>query len=169
MKSSYVKTLLYAYPNIPKIIQRIDTLVEKKARASMSDISSCQEQCEKIVNLTVQKGILFEIRHYLEIIFNRLEEEEKAYVEHKYFKFKTKKQFKNVDFKSRNYFRKQLKLLEYISKCFEWLNLSNEWFEKKCKRVPYIKKLLQSVELRQNTINCGCRFNKVHKEDEQVA
>ncbi len=144
MKEVYVKTLLYAYPNIQKIINRIDELVEKKAIESMVDYTSCKEQCDKIIKLTIQKGILFEIKHYLSKILIRLGDEQVAYVEHKYFK-KDKKQFEGIDFSSRNYFRKQKRLIKYFGECLEWLNLSDGWFEKKCRRVPYINKLYSAL------------------------
>ncbi len=160
MKKIYVKTLLYAYPNVRKIIKRIDELVSKKAMSSMTDFTSCQEQCEKIVKLTVQKGILFEITYYIDKILLRFEPEERAYIEYKFFKTKTNEQLEGIDLSSRNYYRRQDKLLEHICNCFDWLNLSDDWFEKECKRVPYVKKLLQSVILHQNTANYGKKKDK---------
>ncbi len=165
MKDLYVKTLLYAYPNVRKIINRIDEVVKKKALSSMTDCSDCQEQCEKIVRLTVQKGVLFEINYYLEKILSRLFEEEKLYLEYKYFKTKTKDELKGVDLSSRNYFRKQQKLFEHISNCFIWLNLADSWFEECLKKVPYLKKLLQSVILHQNANASGSKKVKEKKED----
>ncbi len=163
MKSCYVKTLLYAYPNIHKIINRIDDIVNKKAMESMNDFSDCKEQCENIIKLTAQKGILFEIKYYLDKILSRLLDEEREYIEFKYFKRKKREEFKDVDLSSRNYFRKQVKLFEYICSCFEWLNLTDEWFENKCERIPYVKKLLQSVLLKQNTVNSGNKLKNSKK------
>ncbi len=152
MKQIYVKTLLYAYPNIPKIIKRIDELVTKKAISSMTIYTDCREQCENIIKLTVQKAILFEIGFYMEKILSRLVKEEKQLIKYKYFKVKNKKDL-IVDFTSRNYYRKQEKLFNHICNCFEWLNLTDDWFIKNCKKVPYIRKLLQSVILYHNTQN----------------
>ncbi len=138
MKDYYVKTLLYAYPNIGRIIFRIDEIVKEKALNSKSNFTDCVEQCEKIVNLTVQKGILYEIKYYLELILSRLSKEEKGYIEFKFFK-KKREEFNNLDLSSRNYFRKQQKLFNYVCNCFEWLNLSDEWFEKNAKKCLTLK------------------------------
>ncbi len=167
MKSNYVKTLLYAYPNIPKMIKRIDEIVNKKALSSMTNCTDCREQCESIIKLTVQKGILFEIKYYIEKILARFDREELIYIEYKYFGKKDKAEFEGVDFAGRAYFRKQQKLLEHICNCFEWLKISDEWFEGSLKKVPYLRKLLQSVLLHQNASASGTR--KVKPKTEEVA
>ncbi len=150
MKERYAKTLLYAYPNLQKLIDRIDSLVDKKALSSMTDTTDCLSQCEKIVKLTVQKGLVFETKYYLEKILMRLGEEQRAYIEYKYFKRQNKEYFKNVDLTSRNYYRKQKRLLAYICECLDWLGLNDLWFEKRAKRIPYIRKLLTAVMISQD-------------------
>ncbi len=149
MKRCYVKTLLYAYPNLLKIIRRIDELVEKRAINSKSVHSDCLVQCEKIISLTSQKGLLYEIKYYLDIVIDKLSREQRDYLEYKYFKKLPKDYFNNVNFQSRNYYRKQQKLLERISECLDWMDKGDEWFETRCKQVSYIKKLLVSVELNE--------------------
>ncbi len=172
MKDIYVKTLLYAYPNIQKINFRIDEIVKKKALSSMTNCTSCLEQCNKIVKLTMQKGILFEIKHYVNKILSRLDNYERVCVEYKYFKKKSKKDLEGVDLSSRSYFRKQKKIIEYLGFCFDWLNLSDKWFESKCRRVPYINKLYTALVYNESskTQSKICKnVAKINKQKRDVA
>ncbi len=107
MKLIYGKTLLYSYKNLKRIIRRLDELVMEKALKSMTDCSSCEGQCEKIIELTEQKGIIIKIKHYLDMIFERFNSEEKKLVGYKYLRTVDKKEMSEFDLKSRSYFRKQ--------------------------------------------------------------
>ena len=146
MKNDYVKTLLYAYAHLPKIIKRLDQIVLKKALGSMKDFSSCTKQCEKIVGLTIQKALLVELNHYLERAISRLTKEEMDMLDYRYFGTYHSQSPFNISTYSRNYYRKQQKLLKDISDNLRWLGKRDDWFEKRCLRVPFIRKLYQAVK-----------------------
>jgi len=146
MKSDYVKTLLYAYEHLPKITKRIDEIVLKKALASMTNYYFCEKQCVKIVNLTVQKALMIETKYYLDRAMSRLMREEKEMLDYKYFKRCPRYNLAQEDFTSRNYFRKQQKLIQTIGDNLSWLNKGNEWFEKRCMIIPFIRKVYNAVK-----------------------
>lgn len=147
MKKEYVKTLLYTYPHIQKTVNRIDQIVLKKALNSMTEYDNCLAQCEYVVDLTVQKALLTELYYYVNKVVKRLTKEERDYLDYKYFKFKPKEYFKNMDLSSRNYFRKQQYLLDDFSKYLGWMGLDDEWFDALSLRVPILKKMLNSVKV----------------------
>lgn len=146
MKSDYVKTLLHAYEHLPKITRRIDEIVLKKALSSMTNYSFCEKQCEKIVNLTVQKALMIETKYFLDRAMSRLTREEKEMLDYKYFRRYHKYNLSAKDFTCRNYFRKQQKLIKTIGDNLTWLNKGNEWFEKRCMRIPFIRKVYHAVK-----------------------
>ena len=112
MNVLYAKSILYAYPNIEAIADQIDDLVEKKALASMTDFSPAVEQCQKIIDLTEQKVELFKLQILVEKILKSFTEDEMHCLDYKYFKRKPKDYYQGFDTSSRNYFRKQNRIVK---------------------------------------------------------
>lgn len=164
MKNCYVKTLLCAYPHFNKIIKRMDTFVGKKVLSSMSNFTSCVTQCEEIISLTMQKCIMIEAKYYLEKVIKRLTKEEKDLLDYKYFKLKPQQDFAGVDLSSRNYYRKQQRLIEDIGKYFDWMGKGNEWFDKSLLKVPFMEKLLFSVQINDDISLKNPRSKGVRKK-----
>lgn len=152
MNVIFAKTALYAYPNIMAITEQIDELVEKKALCSMNDFSPALEQFNKIADLTEQKKVMFALKLHLDDVIAKLTKEEIDCLEYKYFKRKNKKYFENFDFSSRSYFRRQVKLINKISKALEFAGATDAWFIKNCMCIDFFKELLKRVvELEKNS------------------
>ena len=145
MNVIFAKTALYAYPNIMAITEQIDELVEKKALFSMNDFSPALEQFDKIVDLTEQKKVMFALKLFLDDAIKQFKKDELDCLEYKYFKRKSKKYFENFDFTSRSYFRKQVKIINKVSKSLELAGATDEWFKEHCLRMDFFKELLKRV------------------------
>ena len=145
MNVQYAKTALYAYPNIKEVAEQIDELVERKALASMSDCSPEIEQCEKVVEYTAQKCVLFALKIYIDEVLEKLKDIEIDCLEYKYFKRKPKEYFYGFDAESRGYFRRQIKLAEKIADKLEKAGATDEWFEQNCLQMDFFKELLKRV------------------------
>lgn len=155
MNVYYAKTALYAYPNLRAVADQIDELVERKALFSINDYSPAIEQCEKIVDFTFQKDVLFALKLRIEEIFNKLSDDEKDCIEYKYFKRKPKEYFKDFDFESRAYFRKQIKIAKKVAEKLEKGGATDKWFEENCLTMDFFKELLKRVIEHEN----NCRKN----------
>ena len=145
MNVYYAKTALYAYPNLDAVADQIDELVERKALFSINDYSPAIEQCEKIVDFTFQKDVLFALRIRIDEIFDKLTQDEKDCIEYKFFKRKPKEYFKGFDFESRAYFRKQVKVAKKIAQKLEKDGATDKWFEENCLTMDFFKELLKRV------------------------
>ena len=145
MNVYYTKTALYAYPNIMAIADQIDELVERRAILSMNDYSPAIEQCEKVIDLTSQKDALFALRLYLDKALSGLSDYDMDCLEYKYFKRKGKEYFVGFDFESRNYFRKQVRLVKKISNKLEKAGANDKWFEEFCMSMDFFKELFKRV------------------------
>jgi hypothetical protein len=160
MRKAYVQTILYAYPHFKNITERIDAEVEKRALKSMGDTSSCLSQCEKIIKLTFQKATIVKLKHFVDMILNRMTAENKAYIMHKYFKIKNRKYLTKKALSKRSYFRKQQKLLEEFSKSLETCGIDWQWFKDNAVKVPFINKLYKIKVMEIVNKNSSCKEDK---------
>ena len=181
MKGIYVKTILYAYPNIKAVSEQIDELVEKKALASMMDFSPCEVQCEKIIDLTVQKIKLTEMEKLLKTILISFSEHELDCLDYKYFKKKPKEYYEEFDFSSRAYFRKQNALIKKLGLKLEKKGIDDKEFERNYLYINFIKELLKRV-IEQEKLSiknkpksqkmkkdCATKLNEITFSEEKTA
>ena len=145
MNILYAKSILYAYANIEAICNQIDELVEKKALVSMFDFSPCLEQCDKILSLTNQKDILYEIKRVVDGILPKFSEKDLLYLDYKYFHKLPKENFEFIDTFSRAYFRRQVKLASLFSEKLEKKGIDDNYFEKFCFSIDFFKELFKRV------------------------
>ena len=146
MNSIYVKTVLYSYANLEEVMEQIDDLVERRALMSMNDFSPCVEQCEKIIDLTYQKDVLIDLKIFCDKAFSRLSDHELDCLDYKYFKKKPKSYYVGFDAESRNYFRKQVRLLSRVAERFNKVGLTDEWFLSNALKVNFLSELLRRVK-----------------------
>lgn len=150
MNIYYAKTVLYAYKHLDAVICQLDELVLKKAISSMCDLSPCEAQCEKILQLTAQKDMLINLKIKVGEVLEKFTEDEKDYFDYKYFKVKPKEYYANFDFTSRAYFRKQIRIAEKFKKRLERAGINDEYFKKECLSVEFFRELLKRVVEREN-------------------
>ncbi len=145
MNLNYTKTLLYAYPHIKAIEEQIDDLVMRKALSSMTDFSPCEEQCEKIIELTEQKKTMIDFYLRMQKVINKTTEYQRDCLDYKYFKQRPKSYYKDFDCTSRGYFRRQVSLVSRIAKFMEKAGLNDKWFEEHCLKISFFYELLRRV------------------------
>lgn len=151
MNALYVKSILYAYPNLDKITEQIDSMVERKAIASMDDYSPCEEQCEAILRLTEEKDYLNKLKFICRNIFRRLPRAELICLDYKYFKQKPKDFYKDKRMSGRSYYRRQERIIEYLSERFDKWGISDEWFERNLLCNDFIKELYRRLKDKEET------------------
>ena len=146
MNALYSKCILYAYPVLDKIIAQTDALVERKALASMNDFSPCAAQCEFILDLIKRKQYFIDLKIVCDSILKRFAPDEIKCLDYKYFKQRPNKIYNGMDTRSRNYYRKQTKILETFGQLLEERGMTNEMFEERY----LINEFLQAVYKRVN-------------------
>ncbi len=149
MNTCYAKAVLYAYKNLTKVMEQIDELVEKKALASLSDLSPCLSQCEKILSYTKQKDVLITLKIVVDNILKKFSDEDLTFFSYKYFKDRPKEFFVNFDYTGRAYFRRQVKLALTFSEKLEKAGIDDRWFEKNCLQMDFFRELLKRVILHE--------------------
>ncbi|MBE7089446.1 MAG: hypothetical protein E7362_01420 [Clostridiales bacterium] len=152
MNILYAKSVLYAYPNLESIAEQIDELVIKKALGSMTDYSPAIEQCLKIINLTEQKTVLFELDLLTEKILSKFTKDEMDCLDYKYFKRRPKEYYKEFDSSSRSYFRKQIRIAKKFAEKLEKAGFNDKAFEEKCLQIEFFVQLLKKVNEREKAI-----------------
>ncbi len=153
MNKYYAKAVLYAYKHLEDVMDQIDELVEKKALASINDLSPCVCQCEKVLSYTEQKDTLIVLKIIVDKVLKKFSDEELVYFSYKYFRDKTKDFFQDFDYTGRAYFRRQVKLAEKFACNLEKSGVNDEWFEKYCLKMDFFKELLKRVyEIEGKTI-----------------
>lgn len=143
MKTIYAKTILYAYPSFNSLAKQIDELVERRALSSMTDFSSCEKQCEKIIDLTQCKDLIFSLKLNVEEVLKKFTKEEIEYFDYKFFRLKPRDYNWCFEPSSRAYFRKQIKLSELFAKRLDRVGVNDEFFEKNCLEIEFFKELLK--------------------------
>lgn len=128
----------------------------------MNNFSPAIEQCESIIDLTEQKKILFLLKIKCDEIMEKFTEDEKDCLDYKYFKKKPKSYYVDFDFTSRAYFRKQNRIIKKFSLLLEKKGISDEFINKKCFLIDFIKEVYLRVKIREEAIA------KKEKKDEKV-
>ena len=152
MNLNYVKTLLYAYPHVTALTEQIDDIVLSKALSSIRDYSPCEEQCEKIIELTEQKKTLIDFKLKMDKVVKKLNEYELDCLDYKYFKQKAKEYFVDFDASSRTYFRRQIRIAKKVNSLVEVNGINDEWFVKKCLKMSFFFELLRRVVSAENSL-----------------
>ncbi len=145
MNNLFAKCVLYAYPNIHVLCDQIDDLVMKDALNSMTDISPAISQCEKIVDLTYQKDLLFDLYDKTEKVLTKFSDDDCDLLDYKYFKKKPKSYFFDIDVKSRAYFRRQIKLVKDFSVRLEKAGITDKVFMEKYLTIDFFRELYRRV------------------------
>lgn len=145
MNNYFAKTILYAYPVIDDVIEQIDELKEKRAIFSMDDTSPAITQCEKIVDFNVQKAVLYIIKKSVDKILQGFSEEELLLLDYKFFKKKDRSCYESLDYLSRTYFRKQIKVLSKFIARISQTSIDDCWFKEHCLSIDFFKSLLKIV------------------------
>ena len=152
MKNTYVKTILYAYPNLPTIMDRLEQIIFKRAIRSMDDYTSSLSQCERLIKYATQKATFYQLHHAVKLILSRLEEFKLDYLKYKYFNRKCGFELLlDVELNSRQYFRRQNQIVKEIGKYLEFTGIDDNFFEQKLMKTTYIKRLYNRV--REEMIN----------------
>ncbi len=141
----YAKAILYIYHGIDGVVSQIDDLVLRRALASFSDSTSCEKQAERIIGYIEQKKLLLALRCKTEAALSEFTEEEVKYFEYKYFKRKPADYFVGFDAAGRNYFRKQIRLLEKFCFALARQGIDEESFRRDYLQMEFIRDLVRRI------------------------
>lgn len=145
MKEIYAKTMLYAYPYVDSMIQRIDEKILNKALSSMFDTSPSEEQCAKVVVLSGKKEDLRYLKHLVERMVMKFSFSDFDYFDYRYFKLRPREYYKGKIKIDRTYYRKQERLLKKFCSILLAIGGDDTWFEEKFLTIKYIKNLYQKI------------------------
>ena len=147
--ANYERTILYIYPEIDKIVARVDEKFKEKVFRSNLDTSPALDQCNDLIKLTEVKSALLALKVTVGDWLKKLTEEERAMVEYKYFGKKSNLAL--VDIHKRQYYRKQTKISSSILFYLEKKGITESWFNKKLLHLSFIKEVSRRVALREET------------------
>lgn len=164
MNVLYAKAALYSYAHLGALAEQIDEIVEKKAFSSSMNFSPAINQFEEIINLTYQKKIVFALLICIKDALKNFTENEMLCLDYKYFRTRKNEDYAGIDVTSRNYFRKQIRLVEKFAERLERSGYSDERFEQECLSLDFFREMLKRVKEKENL----SRKNKTAAEKEQL-
>ena len=153
MNNIFVKSILYTYSVIDDLCAQMDDLVVRRAVSSMQNFSPADKQFEKVITLTEQKKTLILVCKVLEEVMETLSEEERDLLDYKYFKKKPKSYYKDFDYLSRSYFRRQSVLVDKISVRFENRGINDAFIKEKCLSIKFFREMIKRVAEREDLAN----------------
>lgn len=121
----YEKTILYCYGKIQEYIEESERMIRYKALTSYSVKESTMYQIEKIIDLIYAKNRLAELKEKLDGIFAKFSKDERECIDYKYYRIKPREDF---DYTSRNYFRKQQRIIKKIGNLLAKKKMDEKWF-----------------------------------------
>lgn len=146
MNNLYAKAILYSYTNLESLCNVIDEQVEKRALTSIDDCSSALEQYNKILACTAQKDLIIDLKIIVDAILQKFSTEDRQLIEYKYFKKKLPSNVDRTAFKTRAYYRKQVRLAEKFAQKLPLYGIDESYFEKNYLSIDFFKQLLRKVE-----------------------
>ena len=149
MNILFTKAILYSYSNLSEVCDQIDELVTKRALASMMDSSPAIEQYERIINFTEQKKVIIGLHIIVTDLLKKFQKDELDLLDYKYFRKRDKKYYKDFDYSSRSYFRRQNKVVSKFGNLLEKLGIDDDYFLTKCLPINFFKELLIRVKERE--------------------
>lgn len=131
-----IKTLLYSYTTLEKVIESTDRLVYYKALASYHDNTKTLGQIDEILRLNEYSSRINGIKELIDGLLAVLSDLEKQMIEYKYFH---KTRLYDFDPNDRSYFRQQLKLEKKIEAKLAYLNPTEAWFMEKFGDIYFLR------------------------------
>lgn len=126
MNIQYAKTILYAYPQLKKMIKQNDKLIKKKAFESSEDIRSATIIFDEIIDLKLEKGLLFDLGVSTATALAKLDPVLLDYIRYGYFRVEVES-VKNDSPKHRFDMRK--KATNKFAKALDNAGITDEAFE----------------------------------------
>ena len=152
MKTLYAKAVLYSYSNLERLCDAIDEQVEQRALSSIDDYTPAIEQYEKILSCTAQKDLIIDLKATVNLILDKMSEEERSFIVYKYFKKQQCADNDKAEFKTRNYYRKQVRLAERFARWLAIYGIDDEYFERNYLQIDFFKQLIRKVE--EHEVQC---------------
>ena len=139
----YAKVILKAYPQIDSVVKYMDETVKEKCLVSFNDKMPASRSVDDIVKLIENKQKLIVLKEKTRNVLKRLSDEEIAMINYKYFKNRS---IGGFDYTSRNYFRRQHKVIEHVKELLGYIDLSEQKFLKEYASIPFIKYVSSSLD-----------------------
>lgn len=132
----YAKVILNVYPQIDRVIKDMDKLVLSRCLASFNDRMPCEMGIKEVYKLMETKQKLVDLRFKIKKVLERLDPEEYDLIDYKYFK---NRHIDGFDHTSRNYFRRQHKVIERLEELLSYIDLSEDKFKRDYYDIPFIR------------------------------
>ncbi|MBQ8291132.1 MAG: hypothetical protein IJX88_01295 [Clostridia bacterium] len=144
-----IKAMLYAYPLLDTVSEDYRQHIQNKAILSYLRVEPAGNIAERIAFEILEKRVLERFKTQVETILGGLTDAERALVDIRYFKRgeKAKQALLRVlgedTLGERRYFRMQSRLLDKLTRCFERIGLTKEYFEEELADIDVFKKTLR--------------------------
>ena len=153
----YVKILLYTYPLLKTVEKDYEECIRNKALLSYGNGKSAEETATEIALEIVYQKRFSWLKDKLDLVFNRLSEEERALVEVRYFR-KNKNRLSEVCrekttgklWSERKYFRRQERLSKKLEAMVKGVGLTEETFQEEFANTELIDSVRRFVERKEN-------------------
>ncbi len=148
----YVQILMTSYPKLDRVIMGYRDCITLRCRGSLFFWESPEEICTKIIEKKLILERLVSLKSKLDVLLERLNDEEKDLIYMKYLEIPPKKKFK---FTKRTYFRKQNKLLGKVKKYLSYLRIDEDTFERDYMCIPFFRLMKETCEETKNRKSPG--------------
>lgn len=157
----YEKTILSSYYRIDEYIEDCEKAVVYRALTSYSTKESTMTQIDKIINLIYAKNRLCELKSKLEGVFSKFTQDETDCIKYKYYHIKPSEDF---DYTSRNYFRKQLRIIKKIGCMLDKRKLDEKWFCENYLDIYFLKSLYERQKRKAEKELLYLKFKETSKK-----
>lgn len=158
MQYAHVKIWLYAYPQLTKLIEALQTSVENQAVLSFKSVESPLETAEKIARDIFICRDLQALRLALKAVLEKLTVEERALLSYKYFSAE-KAVRRNPPCEGRTYYRRQQALLKKLGALLAEKGWTEQAFEEKFSEFTPFTNWYRKLALRHDKLNASLSRN----------
>lgn len=130
----YAKACLYAYPHIDDTLQQLHEKRLRVALASRTDCKYGMDHYANIIESWIETDCLVELKNKIDVTLKIFTQNDIDLFEYKYFHRKPKEYFKDFDYYSRQYFRRQISAVNRFASKLEQLGINEEWIDENIKR-----------------------------------
>ncbi len=147
-KRGFEEVAMIVFANSKIATKGLESKILKKALESFSSHSDVETIAGDIFKVVEARERTMKLNGLLEKVVSRLDEEERLIVDYKYF---NNRAIDGFDCTSRNYFRKQNKMLKHLKELLGYIGLDEKSFYRDYGDLPCVRLALLKLNLKKKS------------------
>ncbi len=138
------------YPRLLGVSEQLEKKITRLAIRSFSSFKNADDCAEKILKVVETKKKIDNLYCIINNVIKRLDDEEKAIFNYKYFKYRS---IDSLSYGSRAYYRKQNKAFKRLRDLFGYIGLTEDEFIKTYSDLPCVKVIMENLSPKKKKIS----------------